>query len=416
MALQITEEAKKLTAGEPDGIKILAVYGGQDVEKQLRKLEGGRHLIIGTPGRLLDHLRRGTLELGGVKQLVLDEADQMLHMGFLDEVEALIHALPYRRQTMLFSATMPAGVKQLAGNYMNQPADIVIKGASPIPLEQIKQVVVECTDRSKQDALRSMIEEYRPFLAIIFCRTKRRASTLNEALLAHGYQSDELHGDLSQAKREAVMKRFREAKLQLLVATDVAARGLDVEGVTHVFNYDMPHDVESYIHRIGRTGRAGGNGMAITFAAGKDLNDLQRIEEGISLRLKRVRYDSHAGNLRESSGGFGRESGRTSKARKVTALETDNERGQARARGERGTGSGRARSGPSTGNRSEAGRARDEKPRREGRSSGRAGSRTVAVSSEGRSSKNSTGQRGGRNSDRSHSKGQGGGRRGRGRS
>ena len=132
-----------------------------------------------------------------------------------------------------------------------------------------------------------MIEEHNPFLAIIFCRTKRRASTLNEALLAHGYQSDELHGDLSQAKREAVMKRFREAKLQLLVATDVAARGLDVEGVTHVFNYDMPHDVESYIHRIGRTGRAGGNRMAITFAAGKDLNDLQRIEEGISLRLKR---------------------------------------------------------------------------------------------------------------------------------
>lgn len=301
LALQITEEARKLTSGVQDGVKILAVYGGQDVEKQLRKLEGGRHLIIGTPGRLLDHLRRGTLELGGVKQLVLDEADQMLHMGFLDEVEAVIAALPYRRQTMLFSATMPAGVKQLAGNYMNQPVDIVVKGASPIPLEQIKQVVVECSDRAKQDALRGMIEQYRPFLAIIFCRTKRRATTLNEALLAHGYESDELHGDLSQAKREAVMKRFREAKLQLLVATDVAARGLDVEGVTHVFNYDMPHDVESYIHRIGRTGRAGGSGVAVTFAAPKDRGDLERIEHGISMRLKRTRWDGQSGEMREAS-------------------------------------------------------------------------------------------------------------------
>lgn len=301
LAIQITEEAKKLTSSAEDGVKILAVYGGQDVEKQLRKLEGGRHLIIGTPGRLLDHLRRGTLELGGVKQLVLDEADQMLHMGFLDEVEAVIAALPYRRQTMLFSATMPAGVKQLAGNYMNQPEDIVIKGASPIPIEQIKQIVVECSDRAKQDALRSMIEQYNPYLAIIFCRTKRRASTLNEALLAYGYQSDELHGDLSQAKREAVMKRFREAKLQLLVATDVAARGLDVEGVTHVFNYDIPHDVESYIHRIGRTGRAGGNGVAVTFASPRDRGELERIEHGISLRLKRTKWDAPSGEMHEAS-------------------------------------------------------------------------------------------------------------------
>ncbi|WP_170308081.1 DEAD/DEAH box helicase [Paenibacillus dakarensis] len=300
LALQITEEARKLTSGTE--LKILAVYGGQDVEKQLRKLEGGRHLIIGTPGRILDHLRRGTLELGGVKQLVLDEADQMLHMGFLDEVETVIAALPYRRQTMLFSATMPDGVKQLAGNYMIEPEDIVVKGASPIPIEQIKQIVVECSDRTKQDALRGMIEEYRPYLAIIFCRTKRRASTLNDALLAYGYQTDELHGDLSQAKREAVMKRFREAKLQLLVATDVAARGLDVEGVTHVFNYDMPHDVESYIHRIGRTGRAGGKGVAVTFAAPKDRGDLERIEHGISLRLKRVRWEGSSGEFRESFG------------------------------------------------------------------------------------------------------------------
>jgi len=396
LALQITEEAKKLTAGEPDGIKILAVYGGQDVEKQLRKLEGGRHLIIGTPGRLLDHLRRGTLELGGVKQLVLDEADQMLHMGFLDEVEALIHALPYRRQTMLFSATMPAGVKQLAGNYMNQPVDIVIKGASPIPLEQIQQIVVECTDRSKQDALRAMIEQYNPFLAIIFCRTKRRATTLNEALLAHGYQSDELHGDLSQAKREAVMKRFREAKLQLLVATDVAARGLDVEGVTHVFNYDMPHDVESYIHRIGRTGRAGGNGMAVTFAAGKDLNDLQRIEEGISQRLKRVRYDSGAGSLREGSSDYGREAGRSGRTRSASSSASHDDRGQGRGRSNRSTSSGQGRSNKTGSTRGEQSRGRAESSRGEERGFGRTGSRD-GRNAEGRGSL-AAGGRGGSNS------------------
>ncbi|QWU15949.1 DEAD/DEAH box helicase [Paenibacillus sophorae] len=289
LALQITEEARKLT--HQSDIKILAVYGGQDVEKQLRKLEGGRHLIIGTPGRLLDHMRRETLALGGVNMLVLDEADQMLHMGFLDEVESIITAIPSRRQTMLFSATMPDPIKQLAASYMKQPIDIVIKSGSPIPLDNIRQQVVECTDRAKEEALKALIEWDRPYLAIIFCRTKRRVSKLSDALREAGYDCDELHGDLSQNKREAVMKTFREAKLQLLVATDVAARGLDVEGVTHVFNYDMPLDVDSYIHRIGRTGRAGGKGLAITFASPRDRAGLEMIERGISQRLERRRYE-----------------------------------------------------------------------------------------------------------------------------
>ncbi|MFE4712162.1 DEAD/DEAH box helicase [Paenibacillus sp. NPDC056722] len=289
LALQITEEARKLA--RHTGVKILAVYGGQDVEKQLRKLEGGRHLIIGTPGRLLDHLRRETLDLGGVKMLVLDEADQMLHMGFLEDVESIITAVPYRRQTMLFSATMPDPIKRLAANYMKEPLDIVIKSGSPIPLDNIRQQVVECSDRNKEEALQALIERDRPYLAMIFCRTKRRVSKLNETLRQAGYECDELHGDLSQAKREAVMKRFRDAKLQLLVATDVAARGLDVEGVTHVFNYDMPLDVDSYIHRIGRTGRAGGKGLAITFASPRDHQGLDMIEQGISQRLDRRRYE-----------------------------------------------------------------------------------------------------------------------------
>ncbi|WNS42574.1 DEAD/DEAH box helicase [Paenibacillus sp. MMS20-IR301] len=315
LALQITEEARKLA--RHTGVKILAVYGGQDVEKQLRKLEGGRHLIIGTPGRLLDHLRRETLDLGGVKMLVLDEADQMLHMGFLEDVETIITSVPYRRQTMLFSATMPDPIKRLAANYMKEPLDIIIKSGSPIPLDNIRQQVVECSDRNKEEALISLIERDRPYLAIIFCRTKRRVSKLNEALQAAGYDCDELHGDLSQGKREAVMKRFRDAKLQLLVATDVAARGLDVEGITHVFNYDLPLDADSYIHRIGRTGRAGGKGLAITFSSPRERAGLDVIEHGISQRLDRRRYEKDefgVGEFSSVQGGGSPRGGRQSAA------------------------------------------------------------------------------------------------------
>jgi ATP-dependent RNA helicase DeaD len=278
LALQITEAANTLAATEPS-LSLLAVYGGQDVERQLRKLKGGAQLIIGTPGRLLDHLRRGTLDLGGIKMLVLDEADQMLHMGFLNDVETILQEVPYRRQTMLFSATMPAGIRKLARVYMNEPVDVKVKSASSVPVSQIRQVVVQTTDRGKQQALVDMLNTDRPYLAVIFCRTKRRAAKLNEELQEMGFESGELHGDLSQNKREQVMKAFREAKLQLLVATDVAARGLDVEGVTHVFNYDMPQDAESYIHRIGRTGRAGGKGVAVTLATPRDVPELRNIQK-----------------------------------------------------------------------------------------------------------------------------------------
>lgn len=285
LALQITAEVKKLTA-RLDGVRVLAVYGGQDVERQLRGLAGKKQIVVATPGRLLDHLRRGTVDLSVLSTLVLDEADQMLHMGFLPEVEEIIEKTPKDRQTMLFSATLSAQVRSLAKRFMRQPADIRVQGKR-ITLEDIRQIVVETTDRAKQSTLRSLIDEQRPFLAVIFCRTKRRASVLNAALQGFGYLSDELHGDLSQAKREDVMKRFREARIQLLVATDVAARGLDVEGITHVFNYDIPLDVESYIHRIGRTGRAGEQGVAFTLAAPKDRSNLEMIEKGIGLSLER---------------------------------------------------------------------------------------------------------------------------------
>ncbi|MES9736851.1 DEAD/DEAH box helicase [Peribacillus frigoritolerans] len=285
LALQITAELKKF-ADEIEGLQVLAVYGGQDVEQQMKKLTRNISVVVATPGRLLDHLRRGTIDLSQTGTLVLDEADQMLHIGFLPEVEEIMEQLPEERQTLLFSATMPEQVHQLAKRYMTKPLTAAVK-AEQVTVEKIRQLVIETTDRAKQSSLINMIKEEQPYLAIIFCRTKRRVSVLNDALKAAGFNSEELHGDLSQAKRERVMKNFRDAKLQYLVATDVAARGLDVEGVTHVFNYDVPEDAESYIHRIGRTGRAGENGLAVTFIATKDLQLLSDIEKGISMKIER---------------------------------------------------------------------------------------------------------------------------------
>ncbi|MGO1820079.1 MAG: DEAD/DEAH box helicase [Senegalia sp. (in: firmicutes)] len=288
LAIQITKEAKMLA--EVNGLNILAAYGGKDVNAQIKKLKGNINIVIGTPGRLLDHLRRGTINLGKLKYLVLDEADQMLHMGFLPDIEDIISATPKSRNTLLFSATIPKGVRSLSKKYAKDPIQIEIESKN-VTLDKIKQVVIETTDRGKQDALIEAIEKYNPFLSIIFCRTKRRAKTLNEALQSKGYNSDEIHGDLSQAKRERVMKNFRNAKLQFLIATDVAARGLDIDNITHVFNYDIPQDPESYIHRIGRTGRAGEEGIAITFASPKDRIPLNDIEKTIKTKIDKKRTD-----------------------------------------------------------------------------------------------------------------------------
>lgn len=288
LAIQITSELKKYAAAHD--VTVLAAYGGQDVEAQIRKLYNMPHIIVATPGRLIDHMQRATVNLGKLSMLVLDEADQMLHMGFLPEVESIITQTPKARQTMLFSATMPDAVRQLAQEYMKQPADVRVQ-SNNVTLDNIKQMIVETTDRGKQRALIQLLEQHRPYLAVIFCRTKIRAKKLNAALQDYGFESDELHGDLTQAKREQVMKRFREAKLQVLVATDVAARGLDVEGVTHVYNYDVPPDTEHYIHRIGRTGRAGQKGTAVTMATPYDKNTISSIERKINATIKRVVLD-----------------------------------------------------------------------------------------------------------------------------
>lgn len=282
LAIQITNEAKKLTPIKD--LSILAIYGGQDVDRQLRKLKNGVNIVIATPGRLLDHIRRGSIDLGQLKMLVLDEADEMLNMGFLKDIEDIMYKTPSSRQTMLFSATMPKNLRKLASKYMKDPVNIQIQGQN-VTLDEIKQIVVETTDRGKQDALCRIIDEERPFMAIIFCRTKRRVKALNEDLRKRGYNCDEIHGDLSQAQREKVIKSFRKMELQLLVATDIAARGLDIEGITHIFNYDIPEDPESYIHRIGRTGRAGDTGKAFTFVTPRDKHELAAIEKKIMMSI-----------------------------------------------------------------------------------------------------------------------------------
>ncbi|WP_054024183.1 DEAD/DEAH box helicase [Bacillus sp. FJAT-28004] len=301
LAIQITSELKKLVPAV--GVSVLAAYGGQDVDAQIRKLQRSPHIVVATPGRLIDHMKRETVSLGKLQMLVLDEADQMLHMGFLPDVESIISQTPKARQTMLFSATMPDAIRKLAADYMKTPVDIRVRSTN-VTLDSITQIVYETTDRSKQQALVHLLERHQPYLAVIFCRTKVRAKKLNKELQEIGIESDELHGDLTQAKREQVMKRFRDARLQVLVATDVAARGLDVEGVTHVYNYDVPQDGELYIHRIGRTGRAGQEGAAITLATPYDKNHLILIEQSINAKLTRRALDSEGNetSVRAQSG------------------------------------------------------------------------------------------------------------------
>lgn len=381
LAIQITAEVRKLL--DPRGeIKVLAVYGGQDVEAQLHKLKGQNHIVVATPGRLLDHLRRETISLEGVRMLVLDEADQMLHMGFLTEVDEILRQTPYKKQVMLFSATMPPKIREMAGRILRNPEHVTVK-AERITVKDIRQWAVETTDRGKQDALVRLLETTQPYLSIIFCRTKRRASALNQALQEMGYDSDELHGDLSQAKREQVMKRFRDARLQLLVATDVAARGLDVEGVTHVFNYDVPQDVESYIHRIGRTGRAGEKGLAITLYVGKDKPELADIENGIEMVLERrteegASLSGGALGTKRMSGGYGRDAG--SAAKRSATAGRGGQAGRGRAGGgERGSGGGRGFGGASGGRGGHAGGAGAGRSGGRGESAGRSGGRGESV-------------------------------------
>lgn len=282
LAIQITDEAKKLSLAK--NVNILAAYGGKDVSSQIKKLNKNIQILIATPGRLLDHLSRESINLSKLKTLVIDEADQMLLMGFKKEVESIVKHCSKSRQTLCFSATLNSEVKKLAYRYTLNPINVSIKKET-ITLDTIKQELVITTDRHKQEALCKVLDEDNPFMAIIFCRTKVRVDKLEEDLSIKGYNCEKIHSDIPQSKRERIMKSFRKADLQYLIATDVAARGLDISGVDYIYNYDIPENAQSYIHRIGRTGRAGQSGYTCMFAAPKDMKTLEEIQEGIEYKI-----------------------------------------------------------------------------------------------------------------------------------
>ena len=284
LAIQITEEANKLSTAKDIG--VLSMYGGKDIGSQMKKLKGNIRLIIATPGRLLDHLKRKTVKLNTLKTIVLDEADQMLLMGFRNEIDLIMKETPKKKQTLCFSATMDSAVKKLAYRYMNDPIIVSVK-KEEITLANINQEVVETIDREKREALCKVLDEDNPFMAIIFCRTKRRADELEVVMHRRGYNCKVIHSDIQQSKRERIMKSFRNADIQYLIATDVASRGLDIGGVDHIYNYDIPENVETYIHRIGRTGRAGEKGYTCLFVDPKDSRMLSEIEKSIKLNIPR---------------------------------------------------------------------------------------------------------------------------------
>lgn len=285
LAVQTARVAEPL--GAALGIGTALIYGGADIERQKEKLRRHPQLIVGTPGRLLDHVRRGTLLLGSVNKIVLDEADEMLKRGFIEDVETLLQAAAQDYQLALFSATMPARIVQLTKRFMHRPAHIRIAGET-VTLASIEQIVLSVNEGEKLDRLCASINEEAPYLAMVFCATKERTHALMMALAGRGYLVDALSGDLTQTQRAFVLRRFREAKLQILCATDIAARGLDIEGVTHVYNYDLPPTVTDYIHRIGRTGRAGARGRAVTLVTARQHEKLRKIEAALQERLRRT--------------------------------------------------------------------------------------------------------------------------------
>ncbi len=276
LAIQIAEEMRKLSKFS-HGIKILPIYGGQDITKQIRSLKGGIQVVIGTPGRVMDHMRRHTLKMEHVKMVVLDEADEMLNMGFREDIETILTAIPEERQTILFSATMPRPIMDIARKFQKNSEIIkVVKKELTVP--KIEQYYYEVKRRNKNEVLSRLLDIYAPKLSLVFCNTKKGVDELVEDLKGRGYFAEGLHGDMKQQQRDRVMKRFRSGQADILVATDVAARGIDVDDVEAVFNYDLPQDDEFYVHRIGRTGRAGRQGKAFNFVFGKEIYKLRDIQ------------------------------------------------------------------------------------------------------------------------------------------
>lgn len=286
LAIQITGIARKLS--EVKQLNILAAYGGQDVNAQLLKLDGDIQIVIGTPGRILDHLRRGSINFSDLKTLVVDEADQMFHIGFKNDVESIIEQLPKNRQTLCFSATISHSVDSFSSKYLTNPK-LVIAPKKQITLDNITQIVVESSNRKKFTDFLKILDEEKPKKAIVFCRSRMGTNDLYEEMLEAGLNAEAIHGGLTQAKREYVINLFKSDKVKYLVATDVAARGLDIDGISHIFNYNLPDDPENYIHRIGRTGRAGNTGIAYTIVTQKDFNRLEAIEKFINMTISRIK-------------------------------------------------------------------------------------------------------------------------------
>ena len=286
LAVQVSEEVHKLALFKR-GLHALPIYGGQSYDRQLFGLRQGAHVVIGTPGRVMDHMRRGTLRLDTVKMVVLDEVDVMLNMGFRDDIELILQATPKERQTVFFSATIPRPIQQLIAKYSRDPQSIRIEQKA-LTVPTVEQVFYEVDRRFKVDLLTRLIDIHDLKLGIIFCNTRRMVDELVEHLNAQGYSADRLHGEMTQAMRDRVMNKFRKSGLEFLVATDVAARGIDVENIEVVFNFDLPYDGEDYVHRIGRTGRQGRSGRAISFASGREVFQIRSIERYVNSRIHRA--------------------------------------------------------------------------------------------------------------------------------
>ena len=276
LAIQVADEIRNL-AKYMHGIKILPIYGGQDIVRQIRGLKDGTQIIIGTPGRVMDHMRRKTVKFDQVHTVVLDEADEMLNMGFLEDMETILSQLPEERQTVMFSATMPAAIQKIAENFQKDPQIVkVVKKELTVP--KVTQYYYEVKPKTKVEVMCRLLDMYAPKLSVAFCNTKKQVDELVTELQGRGYFAEGLHGDLKQVQRDRVMESFRNGRTDILIATDVAARGIDVGNVEAVFNYDIPQDDEYYVHRIGRTGRAGREGRAFSFVSGKEVYKLKEIQ------------------------------------------------------------------------------------------------------------------------------------------
>ncbi len=290
LAVQVCEEVHRLGT-KKQGLQATPVYGGAPIDRQLRALRNGAQLVVGTPGRLLDHLRRGSFDASRIKMAILDEADRMLDMGFKEEMDEVLAALPKERQIMFFSATMNRGVSNFIKKFGNDPEIIEIEQKA-MTVSTVDQAYYEVRQRSKVEVLSRILDMNPPRLGIIFCNTKRSVDECTEDLVNRGYAADRLHGDITQQMRERVLKRFRDGAVELLVATDVAARGLDIDEIDIVFNYDLPTDPEDYVHRIGRTGRAGRSGRAVSFVFGREIYRLQGVERYTRQVIKREKIPS----------------------------------------------------------------------------------------------------------------------------